>query len=75
MKHVSDILIVGGGDVGTTAALALQKFNPNASIRVVDDFDHDPPAVGKSTFSLIHQVLFKQLELPFQEFVREVKPV
>ena len=59
--EVSGVTVVGGGDAGLLAALAIRRVNPGLDIRVVDDFAESPTRVGKSTFQavvpLLHDVL------------------
>jgi len=72
---IDDVVIVGGGDVGLATALALRELNPGLSISVVDDFSADPPAVGKSTYQSILDLLHGFLGIPEDRFTREVKPI
>lgn len=70
-----DVTIVGAGDSGLLTALSIEQLNPKVSVRVIDDFDEDPPEVGKATFKAIIGILHDFLDIERERFVREVKPV
>lgn len=72
---VSSITVVGGGDAGFLAALALRKVNPDVDIAVVDDFGEPPTEVGQGTFQSIIPLLHDVLGIDEGRFLREVKPV
>jgi len=72
---IEDVTVVGGGDAGLLAALALKKVNPGVRVAVVDDFEDDLPRVGKSTYSVMLEVLHNTLEIPRERFLEEVRPV
>jgi tryptophan halogenase len=74
-KGVDDVLIVGGGDIGLLTGLCIEKLNPDIDISIVDDFEDDPPEVGKSTYQEIVDILHDFLEIPEDRFLWEVKPV
>jgi len=73
--EVSSITVVGGGDAGLLAALALRKVNPDLDIAVVDDFREPPTEVGQGTFQSIVPLLHDVLGIDEGRFLREVKPV
>ncbi|QLH76990.1 FAD-dependent oxidoreductase [Halosimplex rubrum] len=74
-ERIEDVTVVGGGDSGLLAALALARTNPGLDVSVVDDFDRPIPKVGKSTFLAIQQILHDSLGIDEQRFVEAVKPV
>jgi len=73
--QIDDVVVVGGGDSGLIAALAIAKMNTGIDVSVVDDFGADVPQVGKSTFLAIQHILHENLDIDEQTFVSEVKPV
>jgi tryptophan halogenase len=75
MSDIEEVLVVGGGDIGLLTALSVRKLTPDLSVTVVDDFDADPPEVGKSTFREIVDVLHGLLDIPLDRFLREAKPL
>mgnify|MGYP000471767890 FL=1 len=74
-ERIDRVLVVGGGDAGLLTALSLRKMNPRMDVSVVDDFDREIPAVGKSTFQAIFRIFHDTLGFDEQTFVSEVKPV
>ncbi|WP_436928430.1 tryptophan 7-halogenase [Halosimplex halobium] len=74
-ERIEDVTVVGGGDSGLLAALALKQMNPGLDVSVVDDFGQEIPQVGKSTFLAIQHILHDNLDIDEQSFVEEVKPV
>jgi len=73
--RIENVVVVGGGDSGLLAAIALNRANPGLDVSVVDDFEEDVPQVGKSTFLAIQPILHETLGIDEQRFVSEVKPV
>ncbi|GAB3017521.1 tryptophan 7-halogenase [Natronobiforma cellulositropha] len=71
--RIDSIGVVGGGDAGLFAALALERGLDDAEIFVVDDFSEDVPAVGKSTLRYLLTFLHERLEIPPSRLVNEVK--
>jgi tryptophan halogenase len=74
-KEIEDVLVVGGGDVGLLTGLCIERANPDLDIAIVDDFEADPPEVGKSTYEEITGILHDFLEIQSKRFVTEVKPI
>jgi tryptophan halogenase len=72
---IDDVTIVGGGDSGLLTALAVQRLNPDVDIAVVDDFRREIPQVGKSTYWKIQDILYNELDIDPERFLREVRPV
>jgi len=72
---IEDVLVVGGGDVGLLTGLCIRQLNPGLDVSVVDDFEEDPPDVGKSTYEEITTILHTFLDIPEERFVREVSPI
>jgi tryptophan halogenase len=73
--EVSGVTVVGGGDAGLLAALAIRRVNPGLDIRVVDDFAESPTRVGKSTFQAVVPLLHDVLGIDEGRFLQTVKPV
>ncbi|MFB6141250.1 MAG: tryptophan 7-halogenase [Halosimplex sp.] len=73
--RIEDVTVVGGGDSGLLAALAVEKMNPGMEVSVIDNFGREVPQVGKSTFLAIQHILHETLDIDEQEFVTTVKPV
>ena len=73
--RITDVAIIGGGDIGLLTALILDRLNPDLSIRVIDDFSAEPPQVGKSTYKRIGSILHDVLDIDEQTFIAAVKPV
>jgi tryptophan halogenase len=74
-NQIDDITIVGGGDAGLMATLLLEQAAPNINLMVIDDFQEDPPNVGKSTISYILNTFHGVLDIERRRFISEVKPV
>ncbi|MEF8853300.1 MAG: tryptophan 7-halogenase [Haloarculaceae archaeon] len=72
---VSSVTVVGGGDAGLLAALAIRRVNPDLEVRVVDDFEDPPTSVGQGTFLSIVPLLHDALGIDEGRFLREVRPV
>jgi tryptophan halogenase len=72
---VSSVTVVGGGDAGLLAALAIRRVNPDLDVRVVDDFEDPPTSVGQGTFQSIVPLLHDALGIDEGRFLREVRPV
>lgn len=73
--RIMEVTIVGGGDIGLLTALVLDRLNPDLAVRVIDDFDTDPPQVGKSTYKRMTSILHDVLDIDEQTFIAAVKPV
>ena len=73
--RIEDVVVVGGGDAGLMAALALGVSAPDVAVRVIDDFDEPHRQVGKSMFAAIIGILHNFLEIERPRFFQEVKPV
>lgn len=74
-ERITSVTVVGGGDAGLLAALAVRTANPDLEIEVVDDVDESPTNVGKSTYQAIVPLLHSVLEIDEGRFLQEVKPV
>ena len=74
-EELSEVVIVGGGDIGLVTALSIQKLNPGLDVTVVDDFSRQIPQVGKSTYKKIQSILHGTLEINEQRFIGEVRPI
>lgn len=72
---VGTVAVVGGGDAGLITALTLERLAPELDVTVVDDFDEEPPEVGKSTISYILNTFHNVLEIDRKRFVTTAKPV
>lgn len=72
---VDSVVCAGGGDAGLLGALLVKEFNPEIEVTVVDDFDEDPPKVGKSTFFFLRSALHDILGIDETRFISEVRPV
>lgn len=72
---VDGVTVVGGGDIGLLTALLVRKLNPGIDVTVIDDFSRDAPAVGKSTFKSIQNILHGTLDIDERRFIAEVRPV
>lgn len=72
-QRIDSIAVVGGGDAGLMAALALEKGLNDPEIVVIDDFDETIPEVGKSTLRYIVNFLHEELEISQTRLVSEVK--
>jgi tryptophan halogenase len=71
-ERIEDVTVVGGGDSGLLAALALKQMNPGLDVSVVDNFGQEIPQVDKSTFLAIQHILHDNLDIDEQSFVEEV---
>ena len=74
-QRIDDVTVVGGGDSGCLAALAINRMNPDVDVSIVDDFDAPLPQVGKATFLEIMGILHNSLGINEYRFIEEVKPV
>ena len=72
---VDDVVIVGGGDIGLLTGLCVRQLNHDIDVSIVDNFQQDPPQVGKSTFYKIVDVLHTFLGIDERRFIEEVKPI
>ena len=73
--RIDSVTIVGGGDAGLLAGLALRQLNRDLDVAIVDDFSQPNPQVGKASFLEIRSLLHGQLEIDERRFIQEVKPV
>ncbi len=71
-ERVDAICIVGGGDAGLLAALALEQGVPETDITVVDDFEESVPEVGKSTLYYLVDFLHNTLAIDPSHLFAEV---
>ncbi len=71
---VKNILVLGGGTAGFTAALTLKRLLPELQVRVV----HSPAIgiiiVGESTNITFPQHFFERLKFPVSRFVKLIRP-
>ncbi|WP_254274598.1 tryptophan 7-halogenase [Haloarcula marina] len=74
-NKIENVTVVGGGDAGLLAALALRRVNPHLSIEIVDDFEDPPTSVGQGTFQSIVPLLHDALGIDEARFLQEVRPV
>lgn len=70
---IDTIAVVGGGDAGLFAALALERGLDDVDIFIVDDFGESVPEVGKSTLQYLLTFLHGRLEITPTRLVEEVK--
>lgn len=72
---ITDVTVVGGGDIGLITALAVDRMNPDIDVAVIDDFGREIPQVGKSTYREIQSILHGSLGIDEREFIASVRPV
>lgn len=71
--QIDSIGIVGAGDAGLFAALALEKGLEDVDVFIVDDFSQPVPQVGKSTLRYVLTFLHDRLEISQPRLLEEVK--
>ncbi|OVE83647.1 tryptophan 7-halogenase [Natronolimnobius baerhuensis] len=72
-EEIDSIGIVGAGDAGLFAALALEKGLEDVDVFIVDDFSEPVPQVGKSTLRYVLTFLHDRLEISQPRLLEEVK--
>jgi len=72
IQQVESVAYVGAGDNGLLSALALDAAVPDLDIAIIDDFDEDPPAVGKSMLPAFAEIFHKYLDVDRVRLLSEV---
>jgi len=68
------VAVIGAGSGGLLAALGIRKINPHIKVTVIHSSKVAVIGVGESTQPNLPHYLHYFLELPFDEFYREVRP-
>ena len=73
-RKITHVAVIGAGTGGLLAALGIRKINPHIKVTVIHSSKVPVIGVGESTQPNLPHYLHYFLELPFDEFYREVRP-